>query len=1427
VGEYSYQVTDGGCQESGNFSILEPNKPGLNILSSGNIDCNNLSTTLQGQATGNALAYSWSTIDGSIDGNANQANINVIAAGTYVLTVTDGSTNCSVTDSITISENTNTPNINIAPPGEITCNVTRVELLGSSSTPGVSYFWETSDGFIESGENTVNPTVSAAGTYTLTITITATGCTSSQNVIVNANNQIPDITFNTPGLISCNNTEVALIASSSDQNASFIWSTTDGNIIGSANEDTISVSAAGTYQVTVFNSSTGCLNTSSLVVSADTTQPDISIDIPAEITCTNAEITIQGGSTTSGVIYSWSTSDGQMEGNTDQSALTVSAAGTYTLTVTDLSNGCTATQNVTVTENTNLPDIAIDAASVEINCLNTSLELAGSSATNGVTFNWSTNDGVISTTSNKDTISVTAAGTYTLTVTDPASGCVSTQSIVISANSTTPDISISDPATLTCAAPITSITGSSTDPNVTFAWTTTNGNIIGNANQATIQVSQGGTYLLTITDINSGCFASQSVVVNEDKTAPGVNVLSSGNLDCNNASISLIGSSPASEVTFSWSTTNGNIISDSSQATISVDAAGTYILTVTSTVNGCDSKMNFVVNDLSALPNLSIEAPGVVNCFNSSINLQASSTTPNVTYKWTTTNGNIDSGDETATPLISEPGTYTLAITNPATGCVATQNVVVNGSKTLPDLNPGSSGDITCNNASVTLDVTSSQANLTYLWTTLDGNIATDNTQPSIQVNQAGTYTITAVNPVTGCTNSEDIVVNENLLDPQVTINGSTEINCNNPSLSLTASSANQGLTYSWSTADGNFVGATVQETVQVDAAGTYIVLVIDPVNGCTDADTVVVTEDITTPNLVIEAPRTTITCAQPSIQITGSSTTPGVTFLWTTSDGTISTASDQAIITVTSGGMYTLTVTNPQTGCTNVQDIIINETSEVDLSLSVEGEITCINPTVTITGTSTTSGLVYVWTTIDGTIDTQVFGTNEATVSAAGFYTLTAIDPISGCSVSKSVFISENTEQPDLQIATPSDITCNNPLISLIGSSATSGVTYSWSSENGEIIGEPTQASVQVNSAGTYVLTVTNPVNGCVSVDSVTVNAFTEVTVSLDLSNDIDCNNTTAQITSSSSSANLSYLWTSLDGNITSDNTLSSITVDRAGTYTLNVVDNVTGCTDSSQVVVSANLEAPQINFEPTTDITCNTPTIDLTALVTGENLSLLWTTNDGVISSDSTLSTITVTTAGTYTLTALNPVTGCETSQSLTVTADTSLPEISIADADTLTCSVLSINLTGSSTSPNTVFNWTSNDGQILGRSDTAVIQVSALGTYTLTVRDTLTGCETSQSVAVFEDTTPPVAEILAADTITCAQPTVVLNSRVTDANLIYSWTTDDGVIEGRTDSSSVVASAAGSYMLTVSNGFNRCFAKDTVVVLGNTVEPTASIL
>jgi hypothetical protein len=110
------------------------------------------------------------------------------------------------------------------------------------------------------------------------------------------------------------------------------------------------VSTPGPYSVTVTNPSNGCTSTGSNTVTQDITVPTLTIAPATLLTCLQPSQTL--ASTTSAVTPSYNWSDGTAAANN-----TVSSGGLYSLTVTDLTNGCTASASENVAEDKVAPSV--------------------------------------------------------------------------------------------------------------------------------------------------------------------------------------------------------------------------------------------------------------------------------------------------------------------------------------------------------------------------------------------------------------------------------------------------------------------------------------------------------------------------------------------------------------------------------------------------------------------------------------------------------------------------------------------------------------------------------------------------------------------------------------------------------------------------------------------------------------------------------------------------------------------------------------------------------------------------------------------------------------------------------------------------------------------------------------------------------------
>ena len=234
---------------------------------------------------------------------------------------------------------------------------------------------------------------------------------------------------------------------------------------------------------------------------------------------------------------------------------------------------------------------------------------------------------------------------------------------------------------------------SSQAANITYNWTTVDGSILSDGNTAMPTVSSAGTYTLTVTNSTTGCTATDVVIVTQDMQMPILSITSSNLLDCTNSTVTLIGSSEGDEnLSFLWTTIDGTIVSiGNDPAEIVVNAGGTYTLTATNTMNNCSAIITTIVEDNSILPAVNAGESTLLTCSTTSLVLTGTGdANPDVTYIWTTTDGNIVNGATTLTPTIDAEGTYILTGTNTVTGCTASTQVQILSDTDLPTANAGS-----------------------------------------------------------------------------------------------------------------------------------------------------------------------------------------------------------------------------------------------------------------------------------------------------------------------------------------------------------------------------------------------------------------------------------------------------------------------------------------------------------------------------------------------------------------------------------------------------------------------------------------------------------------------------------------------------------------------------------------------------------------
>lgn len=203
----------------------------------------------------------------------------------------------------------------------------------------------------------------------------------------------------------------------------------------------------------------------------------------------------------------------------------------------------------------------VTAPDTKLTCANPTAQITATSSDPNATFHWTGPNG-FDFTGNPATISV--GGTYNVTAISQT-GCESdADAVVVSEDKTAPSVSAGQDKLLTCAISSVTLDGSPasgvnyswarcTDPADTSTCTITTGFNPGNTVQSP-SVSAAGTYLLTVTNPNNGCFNSDLVVVGEDKVPPSLSIAktaANGNSDPQTVTTGFPGGAPAG-TTLQW-----------------------------------------------------------------------------------------------------------------------------------------------------------------------------------------------------------------------------------------------------------------------------------------------------------------------------------------------------------------------------------------------------------------------------------------------------------------------------------------------------------------------------------------------------------------------------------------------------------------------------------------------------------------------------------------------------------------------------------------------------------------------------------------------------------------------------------------------------------------------------------------------------------
>jgi CHU_C Type IX secretion signal domain len=1411
-GGWGWDTTPFTCEHNHNSNTFETFSGyfpgGIDILGSTAIcPFEDLELTVNTQGYNEFSSFQWNP------DNSDLTPITVNQPGVYSLTVTDAY-GCTHTDQVTVTQvQPFVPQITgqnqICPTGDTT--------VLTVQGPYFNYEWSSGD----TGSPII---VTEPGNYEVTAT-DVNGCTGVGffGVLSNGVGAFP-VSMTSATLCPGQLDTLSVVGGFSQ----YHWSNGASGINNIVNQ-------AGAYTVTVTNFS-GCTGTGTASVTGI---------VPPNIQISNTPLCPGGSAMLTALVdtlphYHWST-------NQDTSAITIFSPGTYSVTVSG--SGICATSTNIVVDLAAVPTTIIAPPEL-LTCSATQFPLDGSASSSGsgFPFTWSTQGGNFVSGDTTLTPIINQPGTYILSIVNDTTGCITQDTVLVSQNIIPPGADPGPPATLTCANQ-SFIIGPIPPPSDTLllpVWTTINGNILSGDSTWSPGIGQPGAYTLTVTNAANGCTSAASVTIGQDITLPAAQIAPPNLITCTQSSVALDGSGSSSGPNFiyQWSTTNGTISGSSTGISAIAASMGNYTLLVTNTANGCTASTAVSVAADVNIPVVSALPPNTLTCSVQSVTIDASASSngPGYQYTWTTSNGTIVNGENTLTPVVSGPGTYTLSLLNTANACSATLGVQVMQDIQPPVAIAGPTTTLSCSVSSLQLDGTgsSSGSNFTYLWSTGNGNIVNGNTTLMPTVSLAGNYVLQVTNTTNGCTATNTALVQNDVNAPQALIAPPATLTCTATQINIDAAASTQtgNVTYVW-TGPGIVSG---QGTLQLGAnmPGMYTLQITNNVNGCTDDASIIVNQDIAAPTVMAGADLL-INCSSPTGTL-GSAANPsgaGYTLVWTTVGGSFSSPIDAPTVDINQAGAYQLQITNNQNGCSATDNVVVQaDFTPPTVDAGPTAELTCVLTSTALQGSGSMGPIFnYLWTTGNGNIFSGANSLNPV-VNAAGDYNLLITNTQNGCTANDLVSITESADLPTAIAGQPQTLTCTFTSTTLNGAGSSAGpeFAYAWSTTTGNISSGANTLMPVINAPGIYSVTVTNTNNNCTKTASVTISQnIQNPVVDAGLDNTLTCAITSLSLAAqilSSSSAGISYAWSTSGGQITGGGTTASPTIGAAGTYTVVVTDAINGCTGSDQLIIGSNLVPPIALIGNPQTLTCTTTQIPLntTGSSTGPNFTYNWTTQGGNIFSIQNPHQPIVDAPGTYNVLITNTSNGCTQTASAVVPEDVQLPTAEAGQTVGLDCDTQTNILNGNGSSVGAAFTylWSTTNGQIISGNSTLMPGVGDPGAYTLLVTNTVNGCTQTDIVLVTEDVTPPTFSIASPAVLTCAVLAVPLSATGTNFGTApnFSWSTANGNIVNGGNTLNATVNQPGNYTLQVQNTVNGCSSSVPVLVTQNIAPPSIQV-
>lgn len=649
--------------------------------------------------------------------------------------------------------------------GEVTVNV----IGGSGCVP--SYLWS-------NGSTSASIASLSANQYTVTVTCGSQTSTFSVNITEPTQLALSNPTST---ILSCYaDATASLNVNGGTSPYNYLWS----NGVTTAQSVFFTT---GTHQVTVTDAK-GCKANSDITINGNKQAPIIQItNANPSVGCKipTLQLNVNANGFSNNLNYKW-VGPGIASGD-NTATPTINKGGYYSVSVTDIGNGCSNSTAINVVEDFIAPTFSINGKKEICNGDSTNLEVN----TDFPAYLWSTG-------ATTQSIVVKSIATYKVTVT-AKNGCQKEENIIIVASPQPMVTLLSD--TLKCSKPSLTLKATTSSNLQSIIWSGPNNFT---ASTLTPNITVAGKYSLFATT-DKGCSQTYSIDIYADNAVPNVSIIGKDSL-CKDETTKLTATPGFNS--YLW--TNG-----STSNSISTNQLGSYNVTIT-TASGCQTVASYTVV-AAPMPTLSL-IDEVKACEGLTYAL-ITNTSKGLSFNWKGAN-NFTSSDSipviTALKL-SDAGKYFLTVTN-SNGCNINDSTEV---KVSPKMTLNLTSSMDCaDNALLNSTVSGGISPYTYAWNTNKDSTATT-------MVKAPALVIVTVTDAYGCKISNSPALTITPIVPMTfSINLKNITETSSGSLILSVKNGVNPYSYLWSN------GATTKDLMNIKDPGKYCITVTDA-NGC------------------------------------------------------------------------------------------------------------------------------------------------------------------------------------------------------------------------------------------------------------------------------------------------------------------------------------------------------------------------------------------------------------------------------------------------------------------------------------------------------------------------------------------------------------------------------------------------------------------